>query len=248
MKHDVAQIPTYEEFFGLYDNELSDDEFTVKEEDEKIKEIITLALLLLQDFYLQVQYYNAYDILSERFEEELNSFSEELKDSLLILFNKYLEELQAEQNLEYNIPSNVVQTTVEFETVLDKSVDTVTKTLQSELEEKAQFYRDMAVTTGMFSLHSNFRRAVKNLGNKISNNAHHAKKVVERDYLTFVYGQEALFYWRCSGINTCAWCYEIEAMGAMPLSWFPVDHINGRCTLVPVKPDEFSEEYNNLIR
>jgi hypothetical protein len=76
----------------------------------------------------------------------------------------------------------------------------------------------------------------------VANNAHHVEKVVERDYLTFVYGQEALFRWRCSGINTCAWCYEIEAMGAMPLSWFPVDHINGRCVLIPENPDKFSDE------
>ena len=76
---------------------------------------------------------------------------------------------------------------------------------------------------------------------------HHIRKIMERKYQEFVYGQEALFTWQCSGINTCAWCYEIEAKGAMPLSWFPIDHINGRCKLKPVNPDEYSEEYKRLF-
>ena len=246
-EHKISQIQTYEEFYGLMDNELSDGEFESDEKDEKIKKIIVLALSLLQDFYLQVQYYTAYDILSERFEDELNDFNDELKESLLILFNEYLEEIRLEQNLEYAIPEGIVDSTVDFEKVINSSVDTVTDNLKSDLKEKAQFYQDMAVVTGVFSLHSNFRRAVKNLASKISNNANHGRKLIEREYLVFVYGQEALFYWRVSGINTCAWCYANEAMGAMPLSYWGVDHINGRCWLEPANPNEFSEEYKELM-
>ena len=95
----------------------------------------------------------------------------------------------------------------------------------------------------MFSLHADFRRAIRKLSNKISGNAEYVRSRVQRDFLEFVYGQEALFRWVVSGRNTCAWCYAIEAMGAMPLSWFPVDHPNGMCRLVPEKPDQYSDEY-----
>lgn len=239
--------PTYEEFYGLVDNVLTDADFDPQEKDEELKKLIFLALSILQDFYLQVQYYTAYDILSERFEEELSNFNDELKESLLLLFNDYLDSIRVEQNLKYSIPPNIVDSTVDFEKVLDSVVDDVTQTLQADLNEKAQFYVDMAITTGMFSLHSNFRRAIQQIDSKIRNNAHHATKLVERNYLAFVYGQEALFYWRVSGRNTCEWCYANEAMGAMPLSYWGVDHINGACTLIPVDPDAFSEEYMDLI-
>ena len=130
--------------------------------------------------------------------------------------------------------------------MINSAVDSVTNSLYSDLKEKAQFYQDMAITTGVFSLHSNFRRAVKELESKISNNAHHGSKLIEREYLSFVYGQEALFYWRVTGVNTCAWCYDNAAMGAMPLSYWSVDHINGRCWLEPEKPNEYSDEYKMI--
>ena len=95
----------------------------------------------------------------------------------------------------------------------------------------------------MFALHSNFRRAVKRLTNVIDYNAQYTENRIARSYLEFVYGQEKLFYWRVSGVNTCPWCYDLEAMGAMPLSWFPVDHPNGNCWLEPVIPDDYSDEY-----
>ena len=166
---------------------------------------------------------------------------------MLILFDKYLDTLRVEQNLKYSIPTGVVDSTVAFEKVLNSAVDDVTTILMADLTEKAQFYQDMAITTGVFSLHSNFRRAVKQLSSKVANNAHHASKLIERSYQSFVYGQEALFYWRVSGINTCAWCYANEAMGAMPLSYWGVDHINGRCWLEPANPNEYSDEYKDLM-
>ena len=77
----VPQVPSYEEFYGLTDNIVSDEEFESDNKDEKIKELITIALSLLQDFYLEVQYYTEYDILSGNFERKLNDFNVELKES-----------------------------------------------------------------------------------------------------------------------------------------------------------------------
>lgn len=243
----VSEIPSYEEFFGLLDNAIDDEDLEVKEDDENIKKMIAIALSLLEEFYLEYQYADEYEIASERFKDRIDEFNTELKELLVTLFTSYILEIQRIQDIEYVLPTGMVETTIDVIPVIESGVDSVTETLYVDLKNKADFYKELAITTGTFSLHSNFRRAIRKLQNVISNNAHHTQKVIEREYLSFVYGQEALFKWRCSGINTCAWCYEIEAMGEMPLSWFPVDHINGRCVLIPVKPDEYSDEYNRIL-
>lgn len=239
----VPNVPTHEEFYGLIDNEITDREFDSDNKDEDIKHLIVLALSLLQDFYLQVQFYTAYDILTEKFKKELDNFNVELKESLWILFREYLDTLEAEGNVKYEIPSGTVDTNIDLQSVIDSSVDAVTGTLYVDLKNKADFYHDVAIATGAFSLHADFRRAIKKLTNKIDFNAQYSQKLMERKFQEFVYGQEALFYWICSGRNTCAWCYEIEAMSPMPLSMLPVDHPNGMCRTEPVKPDEYTDDY-----
>jgi len=242
----VPDVPSYEEFFGLIDNELDDEEFDPDEKDEKIRKIIAIALSLLQEFYLLHKYDNEYYISSEVFQEELKEFNEFLKENLITLFNKYFEEVVDELNVKYDLPAGVVLPSVDIESVINSGVDSVTDTLYADLKNKADFYKDVAITTGTFSLHANFRRAIKKLTGVITNNAMYSAHIIDRDFLSFVYGQEALFQWRVTGINTCAWCYEMEAIGAMPLSWFPVDHPNGRCWLEPVNPDEYSDKYKDI--
>lgn len=242
----VHEVPSYEEFFGLIDNYIDDNDLEVKEDDDEIKKMIMVALASLEEFYYEFQFSDEYEIASENFKLEMDSFNSKLKDLVVSLFTSYILEVQRTQDIEYVLPTGVVETSIDIVPVIESGIDSVTDTLYADLKNKADFYKELAITTGTFSLHSNFRRAIKKLGNVVANNAHHAKKVIEREYLSFVYGQEALFYWRCSGINTCAWCYEIEAMGAMPLSWFPVDHINGMCVLVPANPDKYSDEYMEI--
>lgn len=243
LKYSVPQAPSYEEFYGLIDNELEDEEFEPDEKDEKIRELLVIALSLLQDFYIEHMYDNEYFIVSEEFEEQLNGLNTHLKELLLSLFSDYVDKVQNELDIQYVIPTGTVESDFDLDKVIDSGVDMITTQLYSDLKNKADFYRDVAITTGMFSLHSNFRRAVKRLTDVIRNNAQYTENRITRSYLEFVYGQEKLFYWRVSGINTCNWCYEMEAMGAMPLSWFPVDHPNGMCWLEPVIADDYSDEY-----
>ena len=243
MPKSVHEVPSYEEYYGLIDNEISDEEFEADNKDEKIKKMIAIVLALLQEFYLLHMYDTEYYIVSEEFEDDISDLNSQLKELLLPLFASYIQEIQNELDVEYTIPTGTVESNVELESVINSGVDSVTNTLYSDLKNKADFYRDVAITTGMFSLHSNFRRAIKKLTNVIDNNAQYVSHVIAREYLSFVYGQEKLFYWRVSGVNTCPWCYEMEAMGAMPLSWFPVDHPNGRCWLEPVIADDYSDEY-----
>ena len=245
----AISITSYEEFYGIINNELQDKDFDSNNiKDEEIKKIVVLALSLLQDFYLHVQYYTEYDVLTEDFERKLSELNIELKESISRLFDDYVNSLHLEYDVEYKLPSDdIVKSSFDLNNVLDSGVDRVTNQLRDDITNKAHFYRDVAITAGMFSLHADFRRAVKQLSSVIDNNAQYTRNRVEREYLEFVYGQEALFQWVTAGRNTCAWCYEVEAMGAMPLSYFPVDHPNGHCSLKPVYPDDYSYEYQKVL-
>ena len=247
LQKSVPNVPTFEEYFGLIDDELDDYDFDSDVDDEEIKKMIILMLSLLEDFYVEHKYYSEYDVLTDKFKKELDDFNTELKESLMILFGKYIATIHQELDVEYGLPHELVSFDVDIEKVIDAGIDAVTNTLYADLKDKAEFYREMAITTGMFSLHSNFRRAIKKLANVVNFNAQHIAKLIERDYLELVYGQEALFDWVCSGINTCAWCYEIEASSPLPLSMLPVDHPNGRCVVKPHNPNQYSDEYKRII-
>jgi len=239
----VLETPNYEEYYGLIDNEVDDEEFNPDNKDEKIKKMIAIALSLLQEFYLLHMYDTEFIIAAEEFEEEVNQLNIDLKDLLISLSATYVSEVQNELDIEYVLPTDTIQSDFDLEAVVESGVNAVTSQLYADLKNKADFYKDVAITTGMFSLHSNFRRAVKRLTNVIDYNAQYTRNRITRSYQEFVYGQEALFYWNVSGVNTCPWCYELEAMGAMPLSWWPVDHPNGNCWRTPVLPDVYSDEY-----
>ena len=247
LQKSVHNIPTHEEYFGLVDNIIEDWEFESDNDDDDIKKMLVVMLALLQEFYIEHMYDTAYYYASEQFKEDINSFNDYLKDNLLVLFTEYVLKLSTDLDAEWKIPTGTVSISLELEEIINSGLDSVITMLYYDLKDKADFYTKLALTTGSFSPHSNFRRAIKKLTNQIDFKGHHIQKVINRKYDEFVYGQDAQFYWVCSGINTCAWCYEIESVGAMPLSWFPLDHINGRCVLKPVYPDVYSEEYKRLI-
>ena len=243
----VHEIPSYEEYNGLDDNYIEDEEFEADNDDDKVKKILAIMLALMQEFYILHMYDTEYYFASEQFEIDIENFSAELKSNLQVLFDDYYSTLTDELDIKWKIPTNTVDVVIDLEELVDTGIETVTKTLYYDLKDKSSYYK-VTQTSGKFVPHANFRRAIKRLNNQIDYKAQSIQKQIKRNYLEFVYGQEALFYWKCSGINTCAWCYEIEAMGAMPLSWFPVDHVNGRCELVPVLPDVYSDDYLEVRR
>ena len=90
----VSESPSYEEFFGLVDNEIDDDEFDSDNDDERIKKMIAIALSLLQEFYIAHMYDTEYIILSDEFEKEIGEFNTQMKDLLLSLFDTYIKDVQ----------------------------------------------------------------------------------------------------------------------------------------------------------
>lgn len=241
----VPVIPTYEEFFGIVDNELTDSDFQGKTDDDEINKIITSLLLLLQQFYLTHQYYNPSDVFGKDFKSDLNDLRGELYDTLLVLMDEYEGKLLSDGNVEYLIPDGVVSTTFDLTQSLKDGIDDVITQLESEAKSNASYFM-VATVAGSFSLHSNFRRAVKRLSQTVEFNAQLAKKLIERTFLGFVHGDEALYDWIPSGRNTCAWCYMIADRSPMPLSMLPVDHIHGECRIRLHTPDVYSDEYKEI--
>ena len=124
----VNEIPSYEEFFGLIDNYLDDEDLEVKEDDDKIKKMIAIALAMLEEFYLEFQFSDEYEIASENFKFEMDSFNSNLKELLVTLFTSYILEVQKTQDIEYVLPTGVVETKIDIVPVIESGVDSVTDT------------------------------------------------------------------------------------------------------------------------
>lgn len=244
----VSEVPSFEEFFGLTHNGLTYSDWVEdKEKDTDLVLIINGILIILQEFYNEHRYDTAKEWLNESMKKEFNTLNKELYTELLDSLDNYIVTVQQKYDAKYRLPAEKVKVEVFFDDVLNSGIDTVVDTLYDDIRNKADFYNSMELTTGIFTIEANFRRAIKRLSDIIKNNAHHGEKIVERKYLEFVYGEDALFDWIPSGINTCPWCYMIAESCPLPLSALPVDHINGRCSIVPHFPEKYSDEYVDLM-
>ena len=165
LQRSVPNVPSHEEYFGLIENYIDDDEFEPQNKDKTIERMVIIILSLLQEFYILHMYDEEYYFASEQFKEDIDKFNSELKDNLIVLFASYLEELKTDYDVEWKIPSDEIKLDLDLEEVIESSVNSVTDTLYSDLKDKADFYKLVAITTGMFSPHANFRRALKKLMN-----------------------------------------------------------------------------------
>lgn len=244
----VSEVPSFEEFFGLTENGLSyADWVEEKEDDEDIALMINAVLVILQEFYNEHRYDTEKEWVKESLKREFNTLNKELYNTTLEMIDDYIETVHERFNNQYNIPQGRVEAEVYYDDVINSGIDSVVNQLYDEIKNKADFYNTMILATGVFTIEANFRRAIKRLSNIIKNNAHHGEKIVERKYMEFIYGEDALFDWVTSGRNTCEWCYAVESLNPQPLSALPVDHINGGCRIVPHDPTQFSDEYNDLM-
>lgn len=244
----VSEVPSYDEFFGLTKDRLTYSDWVEDKEDNMdIALIVNAVLVILQEFYTEHKFDSEHEWVKESLKQEFNTLNKELYETIMELLDDFIEKTQNKYDEQYFIPANTVDTEIYFGDVINSGVDSVVNQLYDEIRNKADFYTSMVVVAGNFTIEANFRRAVKRLSNIIKNNAHHGEKVIERKYLEFVYGEDALFDWIPSGINTCEWCYMIADMSPLPLSRLPVDHINGRCSIVPHYPNQYSEDYLDLV-
>lgn len=246
----ASRIPSFDEYYELVDNYLDSDDFTVTVNDETREQLITSLIVIIEDFYNSHQYITIDEVLNGSFEDDLEELKTTLKEEANILLNEYISSIQFDQNSKYDIPEGIVETDDRFGDVISSSIDAVTNQLKEDVSTKAHYYSIFMMpqtsTSITFNMNSNFKRFVDRFKDGIDFNFQAVKGTIERNYLSFVYGENALFYWVPSGRNTCAWCYMIADMGAMPLSAFPKDHPNGACQLIPANPNKYSDIYQAI--
>lgn len=240
----VPEIPSVDEFNGLDDNELDFQELDFSSPDEDLDRIMTVLLGLYFDFYTLVKYKGVGYFSSKVFDDDVRVWKRSLVDNWIVLWREYIKGKHDYYDGLYRIPSNIVKSNdFNAKTLIEQGINTVTSTLHSDLKDKATYYKIMKNTSGKFLPHANFRRGLKRLTNQIDYKTQSINNHIDRKYKEFVYGETALFDWICSGINTCAWCYMVEAESPLPLNMLPVDHPHGRCRVEPHNPDVFSSEY-----
>ena len=245
VKEVVHEVVSFEEFFGLDDKVLDATEWVCSHENNKVCEMVNKVLVIMQLFYQE----HMYDTPAEwmNLQGEIRELNHELYTELQKIFMDYTDELEEEQDQLWFIPYHYeVEVDLSFDDLLSAGVDGITDRLYDDILSKANYYAIMPITTGVFSVYSNFRRAIKELTNLVDYNAQNGKKIIERIYLEFVYGEDALFDWITSGRNTCEWCYYIESLNPQPLRALPVDHVNGGCVVRPHSPLDYSDEYKKL--
>lgn len=241
----VHEVMSYEEFYGLDSKILEATEWVNDHEDDRICEMVNRVLVIMQMFYNEHKYDTPQEWMN--LQGEIRELNHELYTELQKIFMDYTDELEQEQDDKWFIPYDYnLEIDLAFDDILSAGVNGVTDRLYDDILSKATYYAIMPITTGVFSIYSNFRRAIKELTNLVDYNAQNGNKLIERFYLEFVYGTDALFDWVTSGVNTCEWCYYIESLNPQPLSALPIDHINGGCRIVPHNPTDYSEDYSRV--
>lgn len=245
VNHVVHDVMTFEEFYGLDNRVLEASEWVCDHENDKICEMVNKVLVIMQMFYEEHKYDTPREWM--KLQKEIQELNHELYTELQKIFMDYTDELERKQDDLWFIPYNYdLKIDLTFDDILSARVNGITDRLYNDILAKASYYAIIPITTGMFNVYSDFRRAIKDLTNLVDYNAQNGEKIIERIYLEFVYGSDALFDWVTSGRNTCEWCYYVESLNPQPLSAMPVDHINGGCRLVAHDPKNYSDEYSKL--
>lgn len=237
----ISKAPSYYEYSGLVEEVLTENDFRV-ETDEDRQFIMTSVMALLEEFSNTHNIYDVDYVNSQSFENDIERLKNDLKELLTVLFEDYKNTLMDEEENKWLLPEGIVVIDSDIDNVILPSVDSAINQLYDDSVVKAVYF----ISAGLeeeFNIVVNIKRAVSRFKNIVNFNADTVSQEVDRSYLNFVYGEDALFQWVCSGRNTCAWCYMLEGLGPKPLEFFPYDHPNGNCVLEPVNPTDYSDLY-----
>lgn len=236
----IHEVVPFEEFYGLNDYSLESVDWVNTNLDSTSRDMVNEVLVVLQFFYNE----HKDDSVNEWLQLKKMGLRKELLDVLNKVFNTCFDDLVDEQNNLWSLPVDFVLVEHwQWREVFKYRVDAILDKLFGDIYSKAVYYRDFPMPAGSFQVESDFKRSIRGLTNLVDYNTGNTVKWVEREYLVFVYGEDALFNWICSGVNTCEWCYSVERGNPYRLSELPLDHINGHCKIVPVYPDDFTDDY-----
>ena len=244
LEKSVHNIPSIEEFNGLDENEISYGEMEFSSDDDDLDRMMAVLLGLFFEFYESCMYLGENYFNSAKFNEDVSKLNASLKDNWKLMMDDYIKSKHDYYDIFWLIPPNTVKSNdLNITTLIDDGINAVTDTLYGDLKDKSSYYNVMKNTSGKFLPHGNFRRGLKKLKTQIDYKTQSVSKAITRKYNEFVYGEDALFEWVCSGRNTCAWCYMIESESPMPLNMLPVDHPYGECRQIPHDPNKYSDDY-----
>ena len=235
-------VQSFDEFYDLADNFLEASDFTGNATDENLDKLLAMILVLLQEFYTTHKYDDTTTVMNSSFRNDIERLRLDLINVLGSGVDEYVSYLQSVYALKYVDEDTSGVVFDDYKPVLDSMVDAMIYQLYYDAYGKAVYYESMMGKFAKdYNINSNVRRLVKRLVNGFNNNFQAIHGGVERKFLEFVYGEDHLFYWVPSGVNTCAWCYMLADLGPLPLKEFPKDHPNGNCRLVPI--EEYFDDF-----
>jgi DNA-directed RNA polymerase subunit H (RpoH/RPB5) len=248
----ITEIPSFDEFFGLDNENISSDEFTPTldgEIDEQLMlvAILTYYLTLYEEYQYKTPEYilknlpQSIETLKEKVEKtsvkELESIANTHKIGVLEKYGIH-PKVMPKITLDYNI-NNTIE-------VIKSSVKATLNQLRDDIETKALVFKDAMIKSENFNIKSNFKRAIRKTKNYVRFNAQNIKQKVTRAIQKFVHGPGMEYFWTVAGRNTCSTCYAWARLPPQTIEMWPLDHPNGKCSLRPVS-DKTTVEYKGYL-
>lgn len=247
----VTEVPSYEEYFGLDNTEIREEEWSPSIDDEDEQIMLIALLLLLSSFYDTVKdkspdlIINQIPGITENYRTQMSLLSESELNKITQSYRvKIIEEYGISGQaspfvpLKYDI-TNTLQT-------VKNSINATLNQLRDDILVKAQTFRDTLRRVKDFNVRSNFQRAIRRTKNFVRFNAQMVKQKVTRATQRFVYGEDMKYFWVPAGHNTCKWCWNLSRLPAKLMDEWPFDHPNGNCVLEPVS-DKTTQEFQDAL-
>lgn len=248
----VSEVPSFEEFFGLNKDDLTEDDFDYKSSDKNEEYMGIAILMIFFNFYRKYQY-KPISYVENNFEKDLSQLKANLdktldKESFNILDKYKISTLDKD-----NIPAifkDKITWDFNYKEPLKVAKSTIAATinqLKDDIKTKILVYKDVAKKAVDFNIKPNIKRATRRFKDTVNFNAQSIKQKVTRGYQKFKYGEDMLYTWVVSGRNTCNGCYTLASYPPQTIEKWPLDHPRGACELKPVDPSLVSNDYLKLV-
>lgn len=250
----INQEKMLEEYYSKTTGELGEGEFLFEEDeedDDDVRFIGGMILLMLQKFYYRFEgktpsyvednLPSEVDVLEQNMVRVANG---ELKDYSINIKESIIEQDGILPNLTNKVNMALVDVKGTLTTV-SQGIKMILSEIKQDILTKIKVHKDTNQLPQSFNLKSNFKRAIKRIKNTVRYGIKTINEKTERSFKKWKY-KDDLYIWTPSWKNTCDWCIALWREGAKPMDYFPLDHINGRCSLVNVT-GELSEDYKSLM-
>lgn len=214
-------------------------------------EILLALLYLLEEFY-EKYYTKSPNYILSHVDKDIEKLEKNIKDKLSARSDEYIEDLEYNHMLSFNITQDMqsevlldydVSITLE---VTESTITAILEQLKQDIKTKALVWQDQGHNVDEFNIKANYNRASKRLKNAIEYYTNTSRQKVTRAVMKYVYASETLYQWVCLGSNPCAWCIDNSKSAPRKLEDWELDHVNGRCALIPLN-EKYSQEYKDLI-